>query len=178
MSTSFLRFLLAASVATVTSLPGIAQTTPTPLHIAAGPLDKALLALSSQTGHPVQFDQRLTTSFRSPNVQGTLLPAQALIQLVQGTGLEAHNEHNTLSVSRVDQSAIELQAATLQAQLGQAVKSQKVTQRTANKLYAELADVRSSVVELAKMQGFVSAAEKASYQRTFAKVQHVLASAK
>lgn len=154
---------------------GPCNTTPQNIRIAAGTLDQALTALSTQLGCPVQYDKKLVQSFRVPAVQGKLTAADALVRLVKGTGLEAHTDTNGLSVSQTDQEKIGLRAATLQAQLGQASKSQQIAQGTANAMYEELGEVRTSVTTLAKQQGFVSAAEKASYQRTFAKAEQVVA---
>jgi type III secretion system FlhB-like substrate exporter len=151
------------------------QTTPTTIHTAAGTLDKALTVLSSQAGCPVRYDKKLVQQFRAPAVQGKLTAADALARLVKGTGLEAHSDTQGLSVSQTDQEKIGLQAAALQAQLGQAVTAQTITQNIANAMYEELAEVRTSVTALAKQQGFVSAGEKASYQRTFAKAEHLVA---
>lgn len=151
------------------------KTTPTTLHLAASTLDNALTALSAQAGCPVHYDKQLAQQFRVPAVQGKFTAADALVRLVKGTGLEAHTDATGLSVSQADQNKIGLRAAALQAQLGQATKAQKLTQPTTNALYAELGAVRTSVTTLAKQQGFVSAAEKASYQRTFAKAEQVLA---
>jgi hypothetical protein len=151
------------------------QTTPITIHIAAGTLDNALTTLGTQAGCPVQYDKKLVQSFRAPMVQGKLTAAEALVRLVQGTGLEAHSDTKGLSVSQADQEKIGFKAAALQAKFGQAIKSQTLAPSTANALYKELGTVRTSVTELAKQQGFVSAAEKASYQRTFAKAEQVLA---
>ncbi|MBC6611551.1 hypothetical protein H8B15_11485 [Hymenobacter sp. BT507] len=179
MNTKHVVFLLSLGVFTGSSISTSAQnsckTTPAAVRITAGSLDKALTDLAKQLGCPVHYDKKIAQQFRSPAVQGTFTPTDALIRIVQGTGLEAHVDRNGLEVSRVDQAAIGLRVATLQAQLGQAVKSQQLTQNTANTLYSELGEVRTSVVELAKKQGFVSAAEKASYQRTFAKAEQALA---
>lgn len=154
---------------------GPCSTTPQTIHLAAGTLDHALTSLATQLGCPVQYDKKLAQQFRVSAVQGKLTAADALVRLVQGTGLEAHTDAKGLSVSQADQEKIGLRAATLQAQLGQAIKSQTLAPNTANTLYAELGEVRTSVTTLAKQQGFVSAAEKASYQRTFAKAEQVLA---
>lgn len=151
------------------------QTSPTTLHITAGTLDHALTALAAQTNCPVQYDKQLVQQFRAPALQGKLTAADALTSLVKGTGLEAHCDANGLSVSQADQEKIGLQAAMLQARLGQAVKAQTIAQSTANALYGDLGEVRTSVTSLAKQQGFVSAAEKASYQRTFAKAEQLVA---
>ncbi|MBO3273368.1 STN domain-containing protein [Hymenobacter defluvii] len=139
---------------------------------------QALTDLSRQTGCPVQYEQQLVQPFRSPAIAGRLTTADALLQLVKGTGLEVHTTNDKLSVSQADQQAISSKAAALQTQVGQAVKAQKLPQHATTALYAELGAVRTSVVTLAKQQGFVSAAEKASYQRTFAKAEQLLASVK
>lgn len=180
MTTSSLALLLTAGLFTGPSTSLLAQTacptTPTAIHVAATTLDQALATLARHSGCPIQYEQQVVQPFRSPAVYGTLTPVAAVTQLVRGTGLEVHLEHDQLRINQADQQAIGLQAATLQAQLGQAVKAQTLPQSKAQALYTELAQVRTSVVELAKEQGFVSAAEKASYQRTFAYVQQIIAS--
>lgn len=171
------RVILALGTLALSTATAFAQAPchPTTFHIAAGTLEQALTTLATQAGCPVQYDKKLVQSFRAPAVQGNLTAADALIRLVHGTGLEAHSEATGFSVSQADQEKIGLRAATLQAQLGQAVKAQTLAQPIANTLYGELAEVRTSVTTLAKQQGFVSAAEQASYQRTFAKAEHLLA---
>lgn len=153
-------------------------TAPTSLHLAAGTLNSALADLATQTGCPVQYDKQLTQAFRTHAIEGKLTPVEALTQLVQGTGLEAHTDPKGLSVSQVDQASIRHQATTLQAQLKQAAQTQKLPLGATNALAGELKTVSASVTALAKQQGFVSAAEKASYQRTFAKAEQLLAQAK
>ena len=173
------RVILALGTLALATATAFAQApyhpTPTTFHITAGSLEQALTTLATQAGCPVQYDKKLVQSFRAPAVHGKLTAADALVRLVHGTGLEAHSEAGGLSVSQTDQTQISLRAATLQAQLGQAAKAQTLAQPLANTLYEELAEVRTSVATLAKQQGFVSAAEKASYQRTFAHAEHLLA---
>jgi hypothetical protein len=147
---------------------------PAKINIRANRLDKALKELSGQISCKIYYDTKLVHSFQSRTLNGDLTPSDALIQLVKGTGLEVHAEQNSLTINQADQKAIGIKAATLQASLGQAVKSKKMTQKVANQMYAELAELRTSVVELAKKQGFISAAEKASYQRTFGKAEQLL----
>lgn len=149
-------------------------TNPITFHLAAGPLAQALTTFSAQAGCPVQYDQKLVQTLRAPAVSGKLTAADALVRLVKGTGLEAHSDAKGLSVSQADQEKIGLKAAALQAQFGQAIKSQTIAPSTANAMYKKLDVVRTSVTELAKQQGFVSAAEKASYQRTFAQAEQAL----
>ncbi|QNE42353.1 hypothetical protein F1C16_22290 (plasmid) [Hymenobacter sp. NBH84] len=139
---------------------------------------QALTDLSRQTGCLVQYDPQLVQSYRGRAVEGRLTTADALVQLVKGTGLEVHTDKDKFSVNQADQHAIGDKAATLQAQLGQAMQTKKLPQNKTTALHIELGAVRTSVVEFAKKQGFVSAAEKASYQRTFTKVEQLLASVK
>lgn len=179
MNLSVTSATLALGALALLTTPAFAQApchpTPTTFHLAAGSLEQALTALSAQAGCSVHYDKTLVRSFRVPAVQGQLTAADALVRLVHGTGLEAHSDAQGLSVSQADQETIGLRAATLQAQVGQALKSQTLAQPLANALYAELGEVRTSVTAVARQQGFVSAAEKASYQRTFAKAEQVLA---
>jgi hypothetical protein len=81
-------------------------------------------------------------------VQGKLTAADALVRLVQGTGLEAHSDTNGLSVSQADQNRTGLKAAALQAQFGQAIKSQPLAPSTANALYS--ASLQSSAYKQPK----------------------------
>jgi hypothetical protein len=149
---------------------------PAKINIGVNRLDKALTELSSQISCKISYDTKLVHSFQSHTLNGNLTPWDALIQLVKGTGLEVHAERNSLIISQADQKAIGIRATTLQASLGQAVKSKKIAQKVANQMYVELGKIRTSVVELAKKQGFISAAEKASYQRTFSKAEQLLLS--
>jgi len=84
----------------------------------------------------------------------------------------------TTPTAQADQQQIEQRATALQAAVQQAAKAQKLKQPAADALYKELAGVKASVQELAPKQGFVSAAEKASYQRVFAKAECAIAGQK
>jgi hypothetical protein len=81
----------------------------------------------------------------------------------------------TTTTAQADQQQVEQQATGLQAAVQQAAKAHKLKQPAADALYKELAGVKASVKELAPKQGFVSAAEKASYQRVFAKAERAIA---
>lgn len=151
------------------------KSSPTVIHITSGPLQKTLADFSTQLGCPVQYNRRVVQSVRGNAVQGKLAPSEALIQLVQGTGLEAHYDNNKLSVSQADQLATKRTASALQVRLKQAASAQKVSLAASTAMQAELEQVKTSVVKLATQQGFVSAAEKASFQRTFARAEQLLA---
>lgn len=181
MKTNPFYSLAAIAVLTVVTTISQAQTAcaqlPATINIAPNRLDKALSQLAGQISCSIKYDPRAAQAFHNSAVKGKLTPCEALIQLVKGTGLEVHLDKQ-LVVNQADQEAIGLKAATLQASLGQAIKAHTLTQQTANQMYSQLGNVRTSVVEVVKKQGFVSAAEKASYQRTFKQVQQLLASAK
>ena len=144
------------------------------VDVSANRLDLAIAELSSQIACPISYDKKFSKRFRSGTVKGMLKPSDALIKLITGTGLEVHNENNQLVINKMDQQATILKATSLQTDLNKAVKSQKVSSKIANEMYTELGDIKTSVTEFAKSQGFVSAGEKASYQRTFEKAQQVL----
>jgi outer membrane receptor protein involved in Fe transport len=57
--------------------------------VAAGPLDKALMALAAQTRIRIFFTSQLVAGRQAAAVSGRLTPAQALDQLLAGSGLEA-----------------------------------------------------------------------------------------
>ena len=77
-----------------------------------------------------------------------------------------------------EQVSITQRATALQQQLKQAAAAHRLDPTAARTVSQELAEVQKSVAELAPKQGFVSAAEKASYQRTFAKAEQLLVSVK
>ncbi|MCS4292668.1 outer membrane receptor for ferric coprogen and ferric-rhodotorulic acid [Comamonas sp. BIGb0152] len=68
-----------------TAAAGAAQS----LQVPAGPLPAALVAFASQTGVSVSGTPELVSAVQSPGVNGALPIAQALQQLLAGTGLEA-----------------------------------------------------------------------------------------
>jgi len=148
--------------------------TPIKIDVLPDRLDKALLVFSSQTDCKIAFETKVVQNFRSKAVKGNLTPPNALIALVKGTGLEVHAEQNILKINQEDQLTICTKATTLQETLKQAIKNQKVSKTIANRKINELGEVKLSVVDLAKKQGFVSAAEKASYGRTFKEVQELV----
>ncbi len=61
----------------------------TMISVVAGPLDKALLALATQTRLRIFFTSDLVTGLRAPKVSGRLTAGQALARLLDGSGLEA-----------------------------------------------------------------------------------------
>ncbi|RZK32822.1 MAG: hypothetical protein EOO63_00090 [Hymenobacter sp.] len=101
--------------------------------------------------------------------------ALAGLVLINTTAFAQSVQQVALAASQADQSQIERKSTALQTDIGQALKLKKLDRKTADALTKELVEVKTSVASLAKQQGFVSAAENASYQRVFAKVERALA---
>lgn len=66
-----------------------ASAAPVRLHLPPGPLAAALDALARQTGVSVAFDAGALARVETPGLQGRLAPAEALAQLLRGTGYAA-----------------------------------------------------------------------------------------
>jgi len=171
---------LAASFTVIISSAAFSQTAcstkPVKIQVSAGQLDAAISQLSSQINCEIVYDKDLAQRFKSNAVSGNLAPWEALIMLVKGTGLEVHADKNKLDINQTDQQDIKIKASKLQEDVNEAVRSKKITQKVANHIYAELGEVKISAGELAKNQGFVSAGEKASYERTFKETRKLLSS--
>ena len=73
-----------------------------PFDISAGTAEQALKAFSAQSGQEVLFATATTSKVRTNPVKGTYSPAEALDQLLKGTGLVATRDptSGTLSITR------------------------------------------------------------------------------
>ncbi|WP_213769112.1 TonB-dependent receptor [Caballeronia sp. dw_19] len=69
------------------SVPSAAVTTLS-YDIAAGQLDRVLVAIASASRRPISFDAALTSNYKSPGVKGNLTVEQAIDKALLGTGLE------------------------------------------------------------------------------------------
>ena len=79
----------ALAVATpLAAQPAGAQAT-VAFDIPAGPLQSALVQFAARTGANLQFDPAMVAGKTSAGVRGSFVAAEALRQLLQGTGLEA-----------------------------------------------------------------------------------------
>ena len=87
--------VLSCAVAALATCAAVGQVQAQPsepavsVSIAAGPLDKALMALAAQTQMRIFFTSDLVAGRRAPPVSGRLTASQALEQLLAGSGLEA-----------------------------------------------------------------------------------------
>ncbi len=62
---------------------------------------------------------------------------------------------------------ISMRANVLQSDIGTARKARRLTQPTADHLFERIEKVRADIAGFVKQQGFLSAAERASYDREF-----------
>lgn len=106
------RLALAAALACAALPAARAQDAAVRVDIAGQPLSDALLELARQTPLQVFFSPDLVTGLRSPGVQGSLPPEQALRALLQGSGLSYRREGDSITLSRPD-AATRLEPVTV-----------------------------------------------------------------
>jgi outer membrane receptor for ferric coprogen and ferric-rhodotorulic acid len=90
--------LSALTAAIAIGLSSAAHAAPVRLDLPAQPLATSLTQLSQASGLRVAFDPQLVAGRQAPTVRGTLEPAQALQQLLAGSGLGASVEGNSAQV--------------------------------------------------------------------------------
>lgn len=69
----------------------------------AGRLDSSLQTLAHQSGCPITFDLNSAPLRQVQPVKGNFTPIEALSRTLQGTGWEAHETAEGLTVNRQDQ---------------------------------------------------------------------------
>lgn len=111
---------IAVLLATCATPGAIAQPAPSaPVQrayaIDAGPLDEALLRLSSAAGLALSFEPALVEGLRSPGLRGSYGNEEALRRVLAGSGLEAQPRGDGLYVLRKTPSVREGSAATMAA---------------------------------------------------------------
>lgn len=101
---------------------------------------------------------KLPLAFAVAGVMGMMMPGVALAQ--QG-GTQVQRAEN-MRVTK----ALSAHIASTDARVREAQATRKITPARATTLQGQIAQSRQSMVRLSKQQGFVSAAELASYNRT------------
>ncbi|RJS91427.1 STN domain-containing protein [Salinisphaera sp. Q1T1-3] len=138
-------------------------------------LDTALQEFAHISGCPVNVNTQLLDGHKAPALQGRFTPSVALIRLVRGSGLEVHFDETQLAVNQDDRQQMNQRVQQLEARLKGAVSSRQIDAGTADDLRAQLEAASDEAGQLIRQQGFLSAAEKASYDRLFAYVTGLLA---
>ncbi len=101
------------------------KNTPVNIKVTARPLNQALTEFSKQIDCKLSYQPALVKGLKANSVAGKIIPFNGLTQLIKGSGLEVHVTGAGFELNQDDQKQIGLKAATLQAHLNQAVKSQK-----------------------------------------------------
>ncbi|NWL76636.1 TonB-dependent siderophore receptor [Pseudomonas taiwanensis] len=110
----------AAGLLLAVTLP--AQAEPVQLSIPAQPLSSALAALGSQANVQIVYNQDVVAGLRSSGVSGTMEPAEALRQLLQGTSItyQVNGSHIMLTAANDEGAAFALPTTSI---VGQAYSS-------------------------------------------------------
>jgi outer membrane receptor for ferric coprogen and ferric-rhodotorulic acid len=107
--------LSALTIALALGLSAPAVAAPVRLNLPAQPLATSLAQLGQASGMTVSFDPKLVAGKQAPTVRGDLEPAQALQQLLAGSGLTASVEGNSARVVQPVQGAIALDGVNINA---------------------------------------------------------------
>ncbi|WP_372393147.1 hypothetical protein ACCQ05_05365 [Xanthomonas sp. NCPPB 3582] len=150
------------------------QPGPFAFSLPAQRLDERLQELVHVTGCAVEVDPSLLDGKRAYALAGDLSTDQAFIASVRGSGLEAGLADDHWRVNRAQQRYFAERVETLQGAIADARKSGAIAPARAKKLTAHLAAVATEVPRLVRQQGFLSAAERASYERTLKEAEQSL----
>ncbi|REC94953.1 STN domain-containing protein [Kushneria indalinina] len=131
-------------------------------------LDQALQQFAHTSGCPVEMDNALVEGHRAQALSGSFTPDAALIQLVRGSGLEVHLDNGHYRVNQSDRERINDRIETLRYRVESARNDETLSPAAADALDAQLDAIAAQSDQLITEQGFLSAAEKASYERLFA----------
>ena len=89
--------------------------TPVNLNLPAQPLSTSLTQLGQASGLRMSFDTQSVAGKQAPALKGNLEPAQALNQLLAGSGLSASVQGNSASVYQPDAGTVNLGAVNIDA---------------------------------------------------------------
>jgi iron complex outermembrane receptor protein len=93
---------LAAALVAIASCgaPALAQQAPISLNMTAQPLGDALIELGRHSSLQFFYTPETVKGIDAPALSGTMTPDQALARLLQGTGIAASRQGNTITLSR------------------------------------------------------------------------------
>ncbi|EGH10293.1 hypothetical protein PSYMP_12894 [Pseudomonas amygdali pv. morsprunorum str. M302280] len=161
---------LVISIACLTGAPVYAacQMTPITYDMPTQRLDEALQQLAHLSGCPVRVDRGADSSKKVKKFKGTFTPDRALWLVLKKTGLEGYVENDGLTVDRRGQDFVHARAAEIRTSLDEA--GTRVNAGKKKRFLHELTSIETGARKLVLEQGFVSAAEMASYKRDFDKL--------
>ncbi len=116
----------------------------------------------------VEVDTSRLDDRQAPALSGSFTPDAALIQLVRGSGLEVHIDNGHYRINQSDRERIENRIETFRHRIDNARGNQQLAPNDADALDTQLDAIAAQSDQLINEQGFLSAAEQASYERLFA----------
>ncbi|WP_447553312.1 STN domain-containing protein [Vreelandella sp. EE22] len=126
-------------------------------------MDIALQHLAQHSGCFIDADWARLSNSQAPAVRGNYRPEEALWELLKNSGWEGYTTDNGLQVNQREQTWVNEHTKDLRAR----IEPQEPLSGTERQAYLdELNELERSVHELAREQGFISAGERASYQRS------------
>lgn len=149
------------------------QNEPVMIDISSQPVSQALKVLTKQTDCPVSIDASLE-NITSNRVKGTMTPPDAIVALARGTGLEGVTLRQGLGIGHYEQKAFQAQADDVLRTVRQRVSEQRLTNSQSKKIQSSMKSLMESIKKNVREQGFLSAGEKASYERTLEEVRALL----
>ncbi|MCC8618821.1 STN domain-containing protein [Xanthomonas vesicatoria] len=150
------------------------QPGPFAVSLPAQRLDERLQELAHVTGCAVEVDPTLLQGKHAVALSGSLTTDQVFVQSVRGSGLEAVPADDHWRVNQAQQLYFAERVETLRSAIADARKSKSITPERAKKLTAYLSKIAVDVPRLVREQGFLSAAERASYGRMLKDVEQSL----
>lgn len=130
-------------------------------------LDQALQQFAHTSGCFVTVKPDVLKDKRANALSGHYTPADALVRLVRGTGLEVHVDDGQYAVNTTDQARLTHRIKTLKSRIQRARADGRLSAEQARDFDQQLSAIETGSTELIRQQGFLSAAENASYQRFF-----------
>lgn len=146
------------------------QNEPVKIDIRSQPVSQALKVLTKQTDCPVSIDASLE-NITSGKVKGTMTPPDAVAALARGTGLEGVTLRQGLGIGHYEQKAFQAQTDDVLHKVRQSVNEGRLTKSQSKKIQDEMKSLMEGLKKNVLEQGFLSAGEKASYQRTLEEVR-------
>lgn len=157
--------LLGSGIALLAATPSLAECLrgPFKMTLPAQRLDERLQDLAHRTGCFMEVAPQMLADRQAPAVRGRLTTEQALLRSLRGTGLEGAPYKGHWRVDQAQQTRFARRIASLRETLAQ--QHGQVRPAQAAKATRTLAWVEKRVARDVRQQGFLSAAEKASYNR-------------
>ncbi|MFN3837411.1 MAG: hypothetical protein ACK4MI_06810 [Brevundimonas sp.] len=148
--------------------PALAEcmTAPQTMTLPEQRLDARLQDLAHKTGCPVQVDAALLADKRAPALSGDLTPEQAYLGSIRHAGLEGAPIQGGWRIDRAQQDRLAARTAEVRTRAIAARRDGRLNGRALSSIQRQLSAVDAQAAALVRRQGFLSAAERASFDAT------------